>query len=259
MIMHALRFLRALVATSLKVSMANRAAFLLQAAFMALNNLLFFSTWWILFARFERVGSYAMPDMLLLFGVTAAGFGLSVVLCGGTLELARTITEGELDAFLVQPKNVLLRAVASRSVASGWGDLVSGFVLIGLSDPARLRWAPLAVALAALGFVASACAVHSLAFWLGRIDGLVRVFMEMIMTFSLYPPTLFGVGLRAVLFTIVPAGAIAYLPVELLRAPGLRTLATALLGVAVYVVLAAWLFQRGLRNYASGSRFGAIG
>ncbi|MFI5308915.1 MAG: ABC transporter permease [Polyangiales bacterium] len=257
--MRSLRFLGALVATSLKVSVAHRAAFLMQAVFMALNNLLFFSTWWILFARFDHVGGYRLHDMLLLFGVTASGFGLAVVLCGGTIELARAIADGDLDAFLAQPKNVLVRAIASRSVASGWGDIVSGVALIGFSDPARLRWAPVAIVLTALGFVASACVVHSSAFWLGRVDGLARTFMELIMTFSLYPPPLFGLGLRMVLFTILPAGVIAYLPVELLRAPGLRTLTTAVLGVSVYVALAAWVFQRGLRNYASGSRFGALG
>ena len=257
--MRTLRFFRALVATSLKVSIAHRGAFFTQALFMALNNLLFFSTWWILFARFDHVGGYRLPDMLLLYGVTASGFGLSVVLCGGTRELARAIADGDLDAFLAQPKSVLLRAVSSRSDASGWGDLVSGLALIGVSDPARLRWAPIALVLTAFGFVASACVVHSLAFWLGRIDGLARTFLELVMTFSLYPPPLFGFGLRMVLFTIVPAGVIAYLPVELLRAPGARTLSVAVLAVSAYVALAGWVFRRGLRNYASGSRFAAIG
>ena len=35
---------------------------------MALDNVLFFSTWWLLFARFETIRGYRLPDMLALFG-----------------------------------------------------------------------------------------------------------------------------------------------------------------------------------------------
>jgi len=256
---HTLRFVRTLVLTSLKVSIAHRAAFMMQAVFMALNNLLFFTTWWVLFARFDHIGNYRLPDMLLLFGVTASGFGVAVVLCGGAQDLSRLIAEGDLDAFLAQPKSPLLRAVAARSMASGWGDLASGLGMIALSDPHRLAWAPLAITLTAVGFVSSCCAAHSLAFWLSRSEGLARMLMESVMMFSLYPPPLFGMGIRFVLFTLVPAGVVAYLPVELVRAPSLHTIALATLCTLTYVVFALWLFERGLRHYSSGNRFGALG
>jgi ABC-2 type transport system permease protein len=253
--MKTLRFTAALFATSLKASLALRGAFLLQALLMALNNLLFFSTWWILFSHFDSIRGFRLHDMLALFGITAAGFGLAVVLCGGMLELARAIADGELDALLAQPKNVLLRAVASRSIASGWGDIASGLGLIALSGYAHPLAALLATLLAAIGFVTSAAVLQSSAFWLGRTDSLARTALEFVMTFALYPPTLFGGGLRVLLFTLLPAGLIAYLPLELARDPGLDTLLPALLGTACYAAFAAWVFQRGLRRYESGSRF----
>ena len=91
--------------------------------------------------------------MLLLFGVSAAGFGLASCCAAASLELSRAIADGELDALLAQPKSVLLRAIASRSVASGWGDVASGLLMIALSGTATPAWALLAVMLAALGFV----------------------------------------------------------------------------------------------------------
>lgn len=257
--MSTLRFLSALLLTSLKVSVAHRGAFLMQAAFMALNNLLFLTTWWILFARFDDIGGYRLPDMLLLFGVSAGGFGLGVVLCGGVLELSRAINDGDLDALLAQPKSVLLRAIASRSVASGWGDVASGCLMIGLSGAPHWPWGLLAVLLSALGFVATACVVNSGAFWFGRVDGLARSLLDLTITFSIYPPALFGTGIKLVLFTLLPAGIIAYLPVALVRAPGIATLATAAAAVVAYAAFAVWLFAAGLRRYESGSRFGALG
>jgi ABC-2 type transport system permease protein len=252
----ALRFTAALVSTSIQSSVVNRGAFLMQAAFMALNNLLFLSTWFILFARFKRVGDFGLPDMLLLFGVSAAGFGLAVVFCGGALELSRTIADGGLDALLSQPKSVLVRAVAARSQASGWGDVASGLLLIGLADDVPLTWVPLAVLLAAIAFVATAVLAHSAAFWAGRVESLARAFFDLVVLFTLYPPSLFGSGVRVLLFTLLPAGVVAYLPVQLLRAPGWDTLAVATLAVSAYAVLAWSVFTLGLRRYESGSRFG---
>lgn len=257
--MKALRFAWALCSTALQESVSRRGAFLLQAAFMALNNVLFFSTWWLLFARFETIKGYRLPDMLALFGFSAAGFGLGVAVCGGVLELAKTIADGELDAYLTQPKSVLLRAVASRSQASGWGDLISGVVLLYLSGYGNVPAMVLAVLLGAVGFVASCAVLSSAAFWAGRLDGVIRPAIDFVITFTCYPPTLFGFWLKVILFTVLPAGIIAYLPVELIRDPGLHTLLPAVAAVAAYVVFALWVFNRGLRRYESGSRFGLLG
>ena len=251
-----LRFTLALVSTSVQSSLANRVAFLMQAAFMALNNLMFLTTWVILFGRFGRVGDYRLPDMLLLYGVAAAGFGVAIVLCGGVLELSRSIAYGELDALLCQPKSVLLRALSSRSQASGVGDVASGLLLIVLSGKAPLPWVPLAVLLSAVAYVATAVVAHSSAFWLGRTESLARTFCDTVLHFSLYPPSLFDAGVRMLLFTLIPAGAMAYLPVEVLRAPSLATVALAVSVVAGYATLAGWVFAAGLRRYESGSRFG---
>jgi ABC-type uncharacterized transport system permease subunit len=56
---------------------------------------------------------------------------------------------------------------------------------------------------------------------------------------------------------LLPAGLAAYLPVELLRHPTLRALAITLGATAAYAAFALWLFERGLRRYASASRFSA--
>src|SRR5262245_62973044 len=99
---HPLRFAAALVATNLRQSLALRGAFWLQAAFMVGNNLIFFTTWWIFFRRFDDVGGWHLADLATLFGTVAAGFGLCVVFAGGVRELARVIADGDLDALLLQ-------------------------------------------------------------------------------------------------------------------------------------------------------------
>jgi ABC-2 type transport system permease protein len=256
------RFLRALLAVSMKASMARRGAFLMQAVFMAINNLIFFVFWWILLHRVPHIRGFRLPDLALLYGVVAAGFGLGVSLAGGVRHLARFIHEGELDAWLTQPKPTLVYAVCCRSQASGIGDVCSGLALIALSGQVRLAAVPLvavAIASSAVVFIASGIVFFSLAFWLGQVETAARQVFEAIITFSLYPEPLFGGALRLVLFTVLPAGFVGYLPARLIREPSLEAALALVAAVAGYAAFATWLFARGLRSYCSGSRFGLFG
>ncbi len=255
-----LRFARALVAMNLRSSLALRGAFWLQAAFMVLNNLAFFAIWWLLFERFPEIGGWHLSDVLTLFGVVAAGYGVSAVFAGGVRDLARSIGEGELDSSLVQPKPVLLNVLASRTIASGWGDIATGVIMLWLAgalSPSVLPAALLAVASSACVFTASGVIAQSLAFWIGGMETFARQISEFTLTFSLYPRPLFSGELSFLLYTVVPAGFVGFLPVELVRAPS-ALLAAAALGASIgWTLLALFVFRRGLRRYASGNRIGA--
>jgi ABC-2 type transport system permease protein len=254
-----LRFARALVATNVKATFALRGAFWLQAVLMAANNLVFFSVWWIFFDRFQEIGGWRIADMTALYGIVALGFGASVVLFGGTRDLARTIADGDLDPFLSQPKDPLLHAAGSRSFASGWGDVVSGIGLLvvsGYLQPAAVPVALLGALCGTVVFTATGILFHSLAFWMGPVNDWARQMWEFVIIFSVYPQTVYGPLLRAVLFTVIPAGFIGFLPVELLRGFTPLGLAATVGGAAAYGTLAVVVFRRGLRRYASGNRFG---
>jgi ABC-2 type transport system permease protein len=250
-----MRFFLALFATNLKASFALRVAFWMQVAFMALNNLLFFVVWWILFERFDEIRGYRIEDMCALFGVAATGYGLAAVLAGSLPELGKKIEDGDLDPILTQPKPVLVQAIAARTRPEGWGDIASGVFLMALCSslsPAAL----FCVAISTTMFLAAGVLLHSAAFFIPRTGGLAREVGEYLMTFSVYPPTLFGGALRVALFTILPAGLISYVPAALLRDFDLVTAAELTAAVAIYCAVALGVFHRGLRTYESGNRFG---
>jgi len=254
-----LRFLVSLVGTNLKACFALRGAFWVQTVCMSLNNAFFFIIWWIFFERFEEIRGWRVNDMAALFGIAATAYGLAVVFAGGVRDLARQIIDGEIDTLLTQPKNVLLHSAASRSYASGWGDVVSGCLFIGFSGLVRLETLPvLLVAIVASSTVFVACGIlfHSAVFWLGRVENLARQLWEFLVTFSLYPRPLFAGALKLLLFTALPAGFISYLPVELLRDFSWGVLLLVVAGAAFYAALAAAVFSLGLRRYESGNRFG---
>jgi ABC-2 type transport system permease protein len=228
---------------------------------MALNNLAFFVFWWALMRRVPVLRGWRLVDVQVLFGIVAAAFGLAVTLAGGVRQLGRFIDEGELDTLLTQPRPVLLYALGLRSQASGVGDVLSGLVFIVWSGQLSWRALPLvgfAIVASALVFIACGVVFFSLAFWLGRVETLARQLWELLVMFSLYPEPLFGGMLRLALFTVLPAGFVGYVPAHLVRRPSLALMLLLTAATAVYVAIAIVVFDRGLRRYASGSRFGTF-
>ena len=255
-------FVRALVGTNLKAAVALRGSFLIQVLFMALNNFTFFVFWWVLMRRVPSLRGWRLGDIQLLFGIVAAAFGLTVTLAGGVSYLGRLIDEGELDPLLTQPRSVLVHALGMRLQPSGFGDVLSGLIFIAASGQVSWRAAPVvlvAIIASALVFVASGVVFFSLAFWLGNIDSVARQLWELLVTFALYPETLFGGTLRLILFTVLPAGFVGYLPAQVVRAPSVAAVALLVIGASAYVSAAVWVFHRGLGRYASGSRFSTFG
>jgi ABC-2 type transport system permease protein len=257
-----LKFSWALFKTNLKSAAAQRGAFALSMTFMALNNFIVFVFWWVLFGKVPHLRGWHVGDVQLLFGISAAGFGSMQALAGGAMGLSRFIDEGSLEPLLTQPKPTLSYALGCRSQASGFGDFCSGVAFIAMSG--YWSWAStplvvLAVATSAVTFTAACVLFGSLAFWIPRSHVLSRQLLDLTITFSLYPDVLFGGVLRLLLFTLLPAGFIAYVPAALVRSASWTDFALTLLGGALFAWLAGRAFRAGLRRYSSGSRFGVFG
>jgi ABC-2 type transport system permease protein len=255
-----LAFTLALARSQLQASFALRGAFFASAGFMLLNDLIFFTTWWLIMRRFGHVRGWRLEDVMCLYAVSSGGYGLCVIAFGGIHDLSRKIQDGELDSLMTQPKSVLFQVLASRTQPSGWGDIVASiglFALSGVVTAWKLPWLLLAVSCAAVTFTACGVINHSLAFWMSRIHTLSRGLWDFTLNFSLYPPALFEGTFKIVLFTLLPAGLVSYLPVEVVRQPGPLTVFSAVAGTALYAAFALWFFSRGLRQYASGNRFSA--
>lgn len=58
------------------------------------------------------------------------------------------------------------------------------------------------------------------------------------------------------MYTLIPAGVIGTIPVELLRHFSWSRLAILLSSTLIFCLLAIWVFGRGLKRYESGNQFG---
>jgi len=249
-------FLVALWKANLLATMEYRVAFLSQVVGMMLNNAVYFIFWVLFFDRFKEIRGWGIEDMFFLFGVVAASFGLGAYFFGNALDLANVIANGRLDYYLSLPRPVLLHVLASRSVSSGMGDFIYGvlsFVVARNFAPDTILRFVFAVILATTSFIAFMTLIQSLGFWMGNAVQLSQQASNAMVTFSLYPITLFEGNARLILFTLIPAAFIGAVPAEFIREFSWATLAQLLGAALVLLSLALFIFRRGLRRYESGS------
>ncbi len=254
--MSQLKFLLAVWKANLQSAMEYRAAFLTQVFGMMINNFMYFAIWIIFFQRFEDVNGWSINDMWVTFGVLASSFGLVSLLFGNAFTLSEIIMKGRLDYYLSMPRPVLLHAVASRMIGSGMGDFTYGFISYFLSG--QFAWDGLArfllaTLLAAVVFVSFMILLHSLSFWFGLMNNFTNTMVNAIITFGIYPATLFDNTAKFILFTIIPAAFMGSVPAEFIHSFTWSTLGVLLLGAVVFLFLAITVFRIGLKRYESGS------
>ena len=254
--MKELKFLLAIWKANLLSIMEYRVSFLSQAIGMMVNDFMYFIIWIIFFDRFKDVRGWGIHDMYLTYGVLASSFGLVSLLFGNAFNLSEIISKGRLDYYLSLPRPVLLHAVASHMIASGMGDFSYGFLSYALSGyftwDGLLRFV-LAMLLAATVFAAFLILIQSLAFWLGMMSNLSQLALNAMLTFGIYPITLFDNYAKLILFTLIPAAFMGAMPAELIRSFSWQTLAELLAGAIVFLFIAIAVFQLGLKRYESGS------
>lgn len=254
--MKELKFLLAVWKTNLQSAMEYRVAFLTQAIGMMINNFMYFAIWIIFFQRFEDVRGWGISDMYVTYGVLASAFGFMALFFGNAFNLAEIINKGRLDYYLSLPRPVLLHTVSSRMISSGMGDFTYGFLSYAFSG--TFTWDGLlrftfAVLLAGIIFTAFFILLQSFAFWFGMIANFVGLAFNAIITFGIYPITLFDNYAKLILFTLIPAALVGAIPAEFVTSFTWGSLAQLLVGAVVFLALAIALFNLGLKRYESGS------
>jgi ABC-2 type transport system permease protein len=251
-----LRFLGAYLVANVQAALEYRAAFLWQVLAMLVNDAMWLGFWLAYFSRFPLVQGWGRTEIVMMWAVAGAGFGLGATLAGNSGRLAKLIAEGQLDFFLALPRPVLTHLLISRLELTAPGDILFGVAVFGfLVDPSPTQWVLFAVftVTTAVVVVSFNIIVHSLAFWLGNAEGLAGQLTSALLTFSTYPTVIFQGPVKLLLFTLLPAGFIAYMPVQVMRQFAWGPLLGVVGFAAAIALVARLIFQAGLRRYESGN------
>jgi ABC-2 type transport system permease protein len=244
------------VGANLDVALAYRAAFAAKVFSFVVSDAMWVAFWWLYFERFPSVEGYGFRQVVIVWALCATAFGIFGAIAAGATTIASRVARGELDFYLVLPKAPLLHLVVSRMDPGGFGDALFGIVAFAALARPSFEEAVAFVVLVVLATViitAYIVAVQSLAFWTGRAETIADQALSGLITFATYPERLFGGPVKVVLFTLVPAGFVSYVPVRLVQEWD-WALAGVLLAVAVASLYGAEaVFTAGLRRYQSGS------
>jgi len=210
----------AYVRFNLRAHLEYRGAFFSQVVSMFINDGAWVAFWILFFRRFPVLHGWTVTDVISLWAVVTAGFGLAFGIMGNAFQLASSIAQGEIDVWLLQPRAVLPHMLLGRSAPSAWGDALFGFVVyLGFVRP---DWPHAFVfvfmsLIVGVVFIGFAVLCGSLSFFVGHAGALADQWRNALISFSTYPPTLFQGAVKVLLYTAIPAGFVSYLPVEALR------------------------------------------
>jgi len=247
---------------NLRSHLEYRGAFLSQAVAMIVNDSIWIVFWTLFFNRFPVLQGWHQKDVLTIWAISASGFGIAATIFGNTFQLAALITRGQLDAWMLYPRLLLPHLALGKMVPSATGDAIFGYVLfIAFVRPDLSHFAlfVLFTITAAIVFTAVFLMAGSLSFFVGNAEVLAEQWIFSVVTFSTYPATLFEGGVKILLFTLIPAGFVSYLPVDALNTLSLVYAGYTLLGSLAFLAIGVSMFYIGLSRYESGNLIGMRG
>jgi ABC-2 type transport system permease protein len=241
---------------NLNAQLEYRGGFVSQVVAMFVNNCVWVVFWGLFFTRFPVLRGWDVRDVMTVWALAAAGFGLAHAVYGNALQLANLIAQGQLDVWMLYPRALVPHMLLGRMSATAWGDALFGYgayVALVRPDLAHLGlFVTLSLSAAAL-FVGFSVLSGSLGFFLGNSATLTEQWRMAMITLSTDPATLFSGTVKLLLYTIVPAGFVTHLPIVALRELSLADAALATAGSLGFLALSAGVFYHGLRRYESGN------
>ncbi len=238
--------------------MINKTTFITNILFMILNNACFIVQWVVLYSLQDQIGGYSFTQVLLLWGMAAGSYGVSHFFFENAYTLSDQITEGKLDAYLVQPKNVLLSLITSKVKTSALGDMLYGYIMCIFAHVSILHYLLFTFLSICGGLILTGFAIvlGSFSFWIKKADMLAETGNGWMTSFSNYPDGIFKGVVKVLLYTLIPVGIVSYLPVSILSEFKLPLFGIVVGFTILMVVLAFLVFYRGLKRYSSSNLMG---
>jgi len=216
----------------------------------------------VIYNHTESIAGWSKYEMLLLVGssMLVQRFVMGFVWTN-LFEMARNIRTGHFDFFLAQPGNPLIMVSTRKLDLDGLANAIVAvaviiYALSQLGIVPSLTGLSLYVVMIFCGFLINYSILLitvSLTFWLGAAQGIEGSYFTL-MEFSRLPRQAFK-GVANILFVwLLPAVVVSNVPASALI-HGLNPINTLwlLAATVLWLSVAVFVFNRGLRRYASAS------
>ncbi|WP_328871680.1 ABC transporter permease [Streptomyces sp. NBC_00287] len=219
----------------------------------------------LMFSQVDSLGGWTLPEVALLYGLSATAFGLADLLLGSMDVLGGRIRDGSFDILLVRPAPVLAQVGADHFALRRLGRITQGVLVLGYAlvavevdwTAAKVLLVPVMVVCGAVIFGSVFVAGAAFQFVAQDAAEVQNAFTYGGGTLLQYPPTVFGTDLvRGVTFVLplafvnwVPAAYVLGRPYPL-GLPDWAAFASPVVAFG-FCVLAGLAWRAGLRAYRS--------
>lgn len=256
--MQQFRFLLMAVQINLKRALALRGALILSIFVTVLKQMLFLMAWKFFFQKYKMVQGWNFSDMLCMYGMVCFSMGFVEVFFYGIKEIPTIIDNGQLDTFLLQPKNIILNIAMSKGDVTSLGEIVTGLILISYSGymisafPVILLILILSIVFMFSLLLYLAC----LAFFMKNADDFIKELNLNSIIVASQPNAAYQGAFKLFTLTILPVAFLSYFPIEYLRTAQWYYLGITAIGTFVFCGIACWIFKMGIKRYESGNLIG---
>jgi len=253
--MQHLRFLGLALLTNIKISVSLKISFFLTIFIVMLKQIFFLISWGFFFDRYKVVQGWDFKSMVFMYGSVCFAMGVVEGFFYGFRDLTRMIETGQLDSFLLQPKNVILNIAISKGDISNLGEILTGLVLIAYSGfLVKAFWAVLIILVLGSVFMFSLVLyLACIAFFIRDAGDFIRELRLNSIIMATQPASAFKGALKMLSFTLLPVAFLSYFPVEHLRTGLWQYLLLTIAGTVAFFILACALFYKGVKRYESGN------
>lgn len=258
---HTLRVILMLAKLQLSSAMIYRASF--WGAFFAdstlfLVQLLFFRV----IAANGNIGDWNAHHLTVFVGTFTALDGLYMATYFfGIIRLPNQIRTGNLDLAIVKPVNTLLYVTLGNINLGSLALFLLGLGIVGygasqlgaITLAGALQFALVFLLMYTLMYALMLC-LRTASFWLTRVNAFSQIENTLVeFSFKLPAPAITGLW-KVLLFVVLPYGLMANMPSQALYGPfGLTEWAYSLGATISFLLLAIWLWNRGMQRYDSAS------
>jgi ABC-2 type transport system permease protein len=226
-----LRLCAAYLRININAQLEYRGAFYSQVAAMFINDGAWVVFWLLFFTKFQVLHGWSLKDVTSLWATTTAGFGLAYGFMGNAhRKLAPAIAQAHTPPgprFCAPYCRTCYWQYRPRVGRRGVRQYLFWFCKTECSAGVVRR-----IVDCRRGRVCRIWRHDRSRVYVGNASTLSDQWRDISITFATYPPTLFE-GKKFLLFTVIPAGFISYLPVESLRSMSIVDLLIAIAGAVV--------------------------
>ncbi len=251
-----------LMKIGMKSSLTLRATYATRMFFNVSNHVIYMTIWFIIFDKVESIGGWGIEHILLAYGIGIMTWGLVSLFAFGLRKLPQQIDNGELDAYLTQPKPLLINISMGVQAAVGPPEIVFGAGVLAIASAmtgVSFLWLLFMVLCATCVFGSMVLAYGSIGFWLQGFHSTSEEVNFNAFIISNRPEAIFDGWLQMIILTVIPVTFMTHLPIEFLLTYKTTALLGTIGGAMGCMIVSYMIFKIGLRRYESGNKFGVRG